>query len=349
MGLLSKAGGGTGWLKAGLLGFGGSGKTFTAKELAIGVREFFKLKGPIAMVDTEAGSEYIAQDIKKRTGKDLLVSRSRGFDKMVKVAHECVESRVSVLIVDSVTHIWRDVMQSYLNKVNEKRVSHGHGPRMNLTFADYNPIKDAWNSKWTEWYINSPMHVIICGRAGFDWDFRENEQSGKEELVKTGIKMKTESEFGFEPSLLVEMERAQKIEPGKMHRILHRATVLKDRFGIIDGEQADNPTFDFFKPHIELLVKGAHAPVDTDATSDIPTEDDGWPKEKRERAIFCEEIIEEIKRLYPSQSADDKKGRADMFAKYFNTRSWTKIESLPSQELALALGRIRAEIEKAVN
>jgi len=353
MTLLKKAGGGTGYLKAGLLGFGGSGKTFTAKEIAIGVRAHFKLNGPIAMVDTEAGSEYIAADVKKRTGKDMLSVCSRSFDDLVAVTAEAEKAKAAALIVDSITHIWRDLTASYLKKINDKRVSKGHGPRLNLSFRDWSPIKDYWNDKWTAWYINSAMHVIICGRAGFDYDFRENEETGKEELIKTGVKMKTESEFGFEPSLLIEMERVQEMDPGKQHRIIHRATVLKDRFGLIDGAQADDPGFEFFLPHIAALTPGAIAPVDTAVRSKVPVDDDGWSKEKRERVILCEEIQGEIVAMFPGQTKEDKAGKAALLAKHFNTKSWTKVESLPADVLRPALERVRREAavlaEKAVS
>ena len=55
-------------------------------------------------------------------------------------------------------------------------------------------------------YLNSPLHIVLCGRAGFDWDFNETEGddgSIKKELVKTGVKMRVESQFGFEPAQLL--------------------------------------------------------------------------------------------------------------------------------------------------
>jgi hypothetical protein len=53
-----------GHLKAGFLGFAKSGKTHTAVELALGTRDFLKLTGPIAMFDTERGSEYWAPRVR---------------------------------------------------------------------------------------------------------------------------------------------------------------------------------------------------------------------------------------------------------------------------------------------
>jgi len=341
MGLLKQLGGGQGYLKAGFLGFPGSGKTFTGLNLAIGTRQHFKLDGPIAMFDTEGGSEYIAPRVKQATGKDLIGVRSRSFDDLCATGKEVEKECVAVLVVDSITHVWRDLCASYLKRVNDARMAKNLGPRLKLEFQDWNPIKETWNEKWTAWYLNSPVHVIICGRAGFEYDFSENEETGKKELMKTGIKMRTESEFGFEPSLLVEMERVQEMDGG-VRKILRRATVLKDRFGLIDGRQADNPDFAFFEPHIAALTPGAHAPVDTEVRSDVPVDDDGWPKEKRERAILCEEIQGEILRLFPGQTAKDKAGKAEVLSIIFGTRSWTKVESINSESLRTGLERIRA-------
>src|SRR5262249_49054911 len=149
------------------------------------------------------------------------------------------------LIVDSVTHIWRDLCASYLKRVNLAREKKNLPPRLNLEFQDWNPLKEIWNDRWTAFYLNSRLHIIIAGRAGFEYDFTENEETGKKELVKPGIKMKTGGEFGFDPPLLRERERPR-VPGAGARRIVHRATVLGDRFGLIDGRQGDNPTFEFF-------------------------------------------------------------------------------------------------------
>jgi len=345
MSLLKKLGTGQGFLKAGFLGFPKSGKTFTAMLLALGVRAYFKLSGPIAFFDTESGSEYIAKRIKQETGKDLIGCRSRSFDDLVGASREAEKAKASVFITDSVTHVWRDVCDSYLKKINDKRTSRGLSPRTRLEFRDWNSVKDVWNKKWTDWYLNSPMHVIICGRAGYEYNFTEDEETGKKEIQKSGVKMKTESEFGFEPSLLVEMERVQNLDEGAI-RMQHQATVIGDRFGVIDAAVGLNPTFEFFKPHVALLTKGKHAPVDTEVKSDIPIDEDGWPKEKRERVILCEEIQGEILKLYPGQTTKEKGLKAGLLEEIFTTRSWTKVESLKSENLRHGLRLIREHIAK---
>ncbi len=344
--MLKKMGTGQGYLKAGLLGFPKSGKTFTAALLAVGLRADLSLEGPIAMFDTEAGSEYIAHRIRDATKQDLVGVRSRSFDDMLACGKECESANVSVLIVDSITHPWRELCESHLAKINAKRKANGKAIRLRLEFQDWNVIKPYW-AQWTDFYLNSKLHIIICGRAGFEWDFTEpDEETGKRELIKVGVKMKTEGEFGFEPSLLVDMERVQKQNDNKA--TLHRATVLGDRFGVIDGKQMDEPDYNFFKPHIDMLKPGTHAPVDTKLKTDTGVDDEGntkWQKEKLEREILCEEIKGEFHKVCPGQTTADKQLRSQLLELFFHTRSWKKVtDKTNSSILRDGLDKLRIHI-----
>ena len=352
MSLMTTLGSGQGYLKAGFLGFNKSGKTFTAAVLAIGTRNYFKLDGPIAMFDTEGGSEYIAPKIRRETGKDLVGIKSRSLDDLSATVDECVASGVSVLIAESMTHVWRELCDSYMREVNEGRkrsMGQKFYPRTRLEFQDWNPIKTIWNTRWADKYLNAPLHIVIAGRAGYEYDMEENEETHKKELTKTGIKMKTEGEFGFEPSLLVEMEREQipdKDAAGgfQIHR---RATVIGDRFGVIDGASTLDPSFDFFVPHVALLVEGAHSEVDTRLKSKTGADAEGdtdWARERKTRAILCEEIQGELVNVYPGQTAQDKKAKTDLIHEAFQTRSWTAVESMPSERLRKGLALIRAKL-----
>lgn len=344
MGLLQKLGSGQGWLKAGFLGFPKSGKTFTAITLAIGIAKIFNLK-EIAMLDTEGGSEYIADSVKNEIGSELVGLRTRSFDDLMVLTKEITENKIQVFVVDSVTHIWRELCESYLKQVNEIRKKRNLNPRTSLEFQDWNPIKTMW-AKWTDWYLNSKCHVIICGRAGFEYDFHVNEETGKRELEKTGVKMKAESEFGFEPSLLIEMEREFDMNT---HKIMHKATILGDRFNVIDGQVFINPTFDSFKPHVDNLIPGATAEINTEIKTDFGINDnfeDKWKAEKKQCEILLEEIQGLVTKLYPSSGGEDKKGRLELFDKIFSTRSWIKIESLKKDDLTKGLENLKQLINK---
>lgn len=343
-----------GYLKAGFLGFPKSGKSYTATMLAIAVKRLLKLPGPIAMFDTEAGSLYLAPLVEKLTGQKLLAIRKRSLQDLVAWGEACVQAGVSVGIADSVTHPWRELCDSYLKQKNEQRAKARKTPQDKLTFQDWGPIKERWGV-WSDFYLNSPLHMIICGRAGFDYDFVENDD-GKDELRKTGTKMKTESEFGFEPSLLVEMLRNQNLND-RSARISREAVVLGDRFGVIDSKSAEfrslnDPeaellaVLDFFRPHLDLLVPGAHAPVDTQSRTEFDMVDgeDRASHERKRRTILCEEISGELMRVWPGQTAKEKAAKADAVERHFNTRSWTAVESMGVDQLARGLADLRAEL-----
>jgi hypothetical protein len=344
-----------GYLKAGFLGFPKSGKTFTACLLAIAVKQHFGMAGPIAMYDTEAGSVYLRPTVKALTGENLLARRSRSFDELMRWADTCVQAGVSVALVDSITHPWRELCDSYLAQVNERRAQKRWSKQTRIEFQDWNVIKPRF-AAWTDFYLNAPLHIIVCGRAGYEYDNEERDDgSGKKDLVKSGIKMKTETEFGFEPSLLVSMESEQAVAKDNARSIVRSASVLGDRFNAIDGRRAifpstDDPkealhhVFEFFRPHIELLTFGAHAPIDLQSKTDFALDeqgDDNWAAEKRQRQILCEEIQGVFVSRFPGQTAAEKKAKADLLEKTFGTRSWTKVEGTPSGKLREALGRLR--------
>lgn len=360
---LRALGQGQGFLKAGFLGFPKSGKTFTATLLATAVRDLFALKGPIAMFDTEGGSEYVGPIVKAKTGLELVGVRSRSFDDLLSTGRDAEAEGDSVLIADSLTHVWRELCAAYLANVNAHRRQRNLPPRTKLEFQDWGRIKERW-AAWTDFYLNSQLHVIVCGRAGYEFDFERNEETGQRDLVKTGVKMKTETEFGFEPSLLVQMEQLQELPEHRRKGktvVKIQPTVIGDRFSVIAGQQAlwtppntDKPkeleaackaVFTFFEPHLRRLKPGASSTIDTAVKSDLGVDENGdgdWQRERRERAILAEEIQGEIAHAYPGQTAAEKKAKADLLFLTFGTRSWTKVsESTSSPELRRGLAEIR--------
>jgi hypothetical protein len=147
--------------------------------------------------------------------------------------------------------------------------------------------------------------------------------------------------------LLVEMEREQESDGDGGFVLRRRGTVLGDRFGVIDGRTTIDPTFEFFRPHIERLKPGAHATVDTTVKTDAGVDDDGdgeWQAERRQRAIYCEEIQGELVNAYPSQTVADKKAKLDLISEVFQTRSWTKVESMRADVLRNGLMQIRTRL-----
>lgn len=344
-----------GYLKAGLLGFAGTGKTMTGTLLAVAAREVLKLEGPVAFFDTETGSAYIKNHVRNLTGKDLLVKKSRSLADLLKFLEQCQRTGVSVAIVDSLTHVWREVCDGYLVQKNEqRRLANPPRPaQKRLEFEDWNVIKPRW-AVWTDAFLNSPLSIVICGRAGWEYEMSKDEETGKKTLDKVGIKMKVEGEFGFEPSLILQLETIQTLAPGATTpEITRRATCLKDRFTVLDGRNCEFDSSDmnqaanlakayaavkkFAGGHLALLTPGSHTQIETDQPTDFGMGgEDGDAlvvRERREREVLCEEIQGEITLVLPGQSAQEKKAKVEVLKEAFGTSSWTSIEAMRADKL----------------
>lgn len=338
MSIFKKAESTTAYLKAGFLGFAGSGKTTTATLTAIGLirllreRQLPEGSRPAFFLDTETGSDYVKARFDE-AGMELHTAKTRAFADLIPAVREA-EKGGAVLIIDSITHFWREFTEAYAKKKNRTR----------LEFQDWNYLKTEWG-KFTDAYINSSAHIILCGRAGYEYDFFED-QDGKKQLEKTGIKMKAEAEMGYEPSLLVLMERQMEMETKQVRREGH---VIKERFGVIDGQTFKNPGFENFLPHIERLnLGGKQLGVDTTRTSESMIEPGGkadWQYRKEQCEIMLDEVTEVIKKHHGGQIEDAKKKRGDLLEKHFRSRSWKKIETMQLEDIKKARDSLWLELE----
>ncbi len=313
--------------KVGVMGFAGSGKTYTATDLAIGLSNIAPGK-PVAFIDTENGSDYVVPRMKKE-GIKLMTAKTRAFVDLLSVVDEA-ESTCSVLIIDSITHFWVELMDAYCKKRRVER----------LQFQHWADLKKEWRT-FTDKFLNSKLHIIMCGRAGYEYDFIK-EEDGTKELIKTGTKMKAESEMGYEPSLLLEMERvkAENDPDGRMMKVggkmIHRCHIIKDRSDSMDGQSVDNPTFASFAPIWNFLaIGGEHFAVDTSRTSegmfDSPkTSSTEWAKQ---RQIAFEEMTGVISTYLPGSTAKEKAIKLAATDAIFGTTSSTALENMSIERL----------------
>lgn len=341
MTLFTKAENTQAYLKAGLMGLAGSGKTYTAMLLAIGLIKLLRERGlaegkrPVFFADTETGSSYVKHQFDE-SGIELFTAKTRAFSDLVTLVNEA-EKNSGLLIIDSITHFWREFTESYAKRKNSHR----------LEFKDWSYLKGEWG-KFTDRYVNSHLHIIMCGRMGYEYDFFTDDD-GKKQLEKTAVKMKAETETGYEPSLLVWMERSMDL---KTNKVIREAHILKERFDVIDGKSFQNPTFKTFLPHIELLnLGGQQVGVDTERTSDamIPTnEGSGWKRAQEQKEI----ILEKVQALFvthgfSSQSKDGKQKIIESLKKHFGTTSWKEVEMSTLEVVKLGYNALHLELEGA--
>ena len=330
MSIFKEANNTAGYLKAGLLGFPGGGKTKTAALIAIGLHRYIKSDKPVFIYDTESGSNYIEKDFKD-AGIKLMRVQSRAFTTLLSAAREA-ENEQGIFLIDSITHPWRELVKAFKVKKGIERINFNH----------WDAIKSEWG-QFNEFFLNSKCHIIMCGRAGYEYDFEKDEE-GKNELIKTGIKMKTEGELGFEPSLLMELYADKDVDShGKILGIVNKAFIIKDRFGEINGKTFDMPTFDTFLPHIKHLnIGGEHEIITQETSGEIFNTDKSVAHRLKERDIICENIWAEMPLRFNSRTDAGKKAGAEFLRETFGTLSQIEINSLSNEVLTHGLNKLKA-------
>lgn len=319
------------FLKMGLYGDTGSGKTFTASLVSIGLHKMCKSKKPIFFLDSETGSDYVLPLFEKNK-IELQTAKTRAF-KDLSESIDIAEKEGFLLLVDSLSHYWDDLMESFKRKKNLTR----------LTIRHWSELKPIWR-EFSAKYVSSSVHIIVCGRAGDVWEDVEDEE-GIKELRKTGTKMRTEKETAYEPSLLIEMSKVI-----QKHGYKHQAFVEKDRFDQLTFKSFTEPIFEDFLPHIEMLnLGGKHHVLDRDRNSDDlfqPGSNSGYARMKKRDALL-DELSEMIKYYYPGQDKESKKARIDIIRKYFDGFGWEKVSQIQNVDLLEAqYKKIRDDLQK---
>lgn len=324
------------FVKMAFNGFSGSGKTYLSAQVAIGLYKKIGSTKPILINDTEKAFRAI-KDLFDSAGIPVKVSKSRSLSQVEKCFDACEDGYADILIVDSVTHIWQEFLAAYMeakSKRFKRKVT-------KLSFADWGYLKPEWKRRFSDRVVNGSLHVIFTGRAGYEYDHEADEETGKmTELRKTGIKMKAETELAYEPDCLVLTEIHEELM-GEKKRVYRTATILKDRYRMIDSQVFTNATFKDFEPMIDRALDGTYQeskPGIPDTFEELESKSKDWVKRR-------DVALEEIENLFPhlgwGTSGIHKKLKLELINRTFLTTSWTAIKNKPVDELEGGLEKLK--------
>lgn len=328
------------YFKAAFEGFAGTGKTYTTAQIAIGLYKRIGSKKPIVIFDTEKASKFLKKAFAQE-GIEVLVRESRSLADLKEAMTRMRQGAGEILIIDSISHVWEDFLKAYAEKVRRTR----------LEFQDWGVIKPTWKAEFSDPFVRDPYHIIMTGRAGYEYENEINKETGKREIYKSGVKMKVEGETAYEPDLLVLMERMQEMEGGSVKKVVRQGTVIKDRSTVIDGKSFENPCYEDFAPAIDVMLEAPEllqTVAERDAGTLFRTEEEKY-EWKQQKKRWLEEIENYLVSIWPSQAAEQKKLKIDAINYAFNTMSWTVVESLRPEELEAGFARVQEFVRKHID
>ena len=193
-------------LRLALFGVSGSGKTYSALRLAKG------LGGSIAVIDTE---NHTACKYSDRFDFDVCECEKASINNIVNLLNEA--SEYDVLIIDSLTHAWDELLDE-VNRIAKTKF----GGNSWSAWSEGTPKQRAFIKS----LLDFKGHLIVTMRSETSWEVTENDK-GKKVPVRIGTAPKQGKSIEYEFDMLMQLSQD------------HSALVLKDRTGKYQDECID--------------------------------------------------------------------------------------------------------------
>lgn len=195
-------------LRLGLVGPAGSGKTYGALLIAMG------LGGKIALIDTENGSG----DLYAHLGNYDVCTLDAPYtvQKYLTAIDEAERAGYDVLIIDSLSHAWAG--EGGLLDQQGKIADSGRGN----SYTAWRQVTP-WHNKLVEAMLTSKCHIIATMRAKTEY-VQEKNDKGKTEIKKVGMAPVQRDGMDYEFGVVFDLD------------VNHNATVSKDRTSLFDGQ-----------------------------------------------------------------------------------------------------------------
>lgn len=320
------------FIKAGIGGMAGAGKSRTATELVIGAYKDLGYTKPGLFIDNEKGSRFLIQKFKE-ANIQMLVKDTTNLDDVLTAFKFLRDGEIEFLFIDSLTKVYYRYVRDYMEKNNRKF----------MELQDWGKILPKWQETFSDAFVAAEGSIVFTGRGGYSYEKEEDEtdeRTGKVkkgQFVKSGVKMKLAGETPFEPDLNIWMEQHQDITVDGI-KVWREAQIMKDRSGLIDGKVFKNPTYQDFQPFVQYLVGVPSGKVSGESSHENLAPGDNYESfdRKRKRDIALEEIEAEIVKMYPTQSAEHKAAKGTLVEELFQTRSWKAVENMSLDRLTMA-------------
>jgi len=227
-------------LRLAIFGPAGSGKTYTSLRIATG------MGNKIAFIDTEKGS---ASKYADKFNFDVLELEKMSIDDYVDAINIANENGYDVLIIDSLTHAWQELLEDIDKLANTKFKG----------------------NTWRAWSEGTPKqkelisailryngHIIATMRSKTEWTTEATDKGVKP--IRVGLAPEQGKGIEYEFDMLME------ITPD------HHATIIKDRTGKFQDKIITKPDEKFGKELMNWLNSG-----------EVPNKTNEEPKEEAKK------------------------------------------------------------------
>jgi len=216
-------------LRLGIAGPAGSGKSYTALQIASG------LGGRVGVIDTEHRSAHLYADLIEGGFDVIELTPPFSPDNYVAAIHAFEMAGVSTIIIDSLSHAWV-----------------GEGGALDMQ----GKIADKTGNSWAAWrtvtpkhtalieaMLQSPCHIIATMRSKMEY-VQENEGGKGGKVRKVGLAPVMRDGIEYEFTLFMEMDQG------------HNAFVGKDRTQLFDNQILERPNADVGRALLGWLNQG---------------------------------------------------------------------------------------------
>ena len=190
-------------IKMGLQGPSGSGKSFSALQIAKGISVNWD---SVAVIDTENGSSELYSHL----GPYQVLQLSPPFspERYIEAINTCENAGMEVIVIDSITHEWENLLEY-------------HASMQGNSFANWSKITPRHNA-FVQKILQSSAHIICTMRTKQDYIL--NEKNGKMVPEKVGLKSVQRDGFDYELTIMFDLD------------IKNNAVASKDRTGLFFGK-----------------------------------------------------------------------------------------------------------------
>lgn len=198
------------FLKIGISGTSGSGKTYSALKIAYGITKDWN---KVAVIDTENGSAELYSHL----GEYSVCSITPPFtpQKYIEAINNAVECGFEVLIIDSLSHAWTG--EGGLLDIQDKATKASKSGNSFNAWREVTPL----HNKLVDTILQAKCDVIITTRAKSEYVI--NEDNGKKNYKKIGLAPIFRDGLEYEMTVFFEISQE------------HIASSSKDRTGLFDG------------------------------------------------------------------------------------------------------------------